>query len=86
MNQLEVIVFFAQGGLEENQVRSFLAAHGIPTSVRGEALRHTHGFILDGLGQVEISVAASDECRARELLAQVESGALTLQEDMQESD
>src|SRR5437016_1884165 len=30
------------------QVRAFLEAAGIATSVRGETLRHTHGLTLDG--------------------------------------
>ena len=46
-----IVVHVAQGELEETQIRSFLGAHGIPTSTRGEALRKTHGFVLDGLGE-----------------------------------
>ena len=78
MNGDLVVVFTAQGELEETQVRSFLAAHDIPTSTRGEALRHTHGLTLDGLGAVEIMVAAEHEATARGLLDQAERGELTL--------
>jgi len=78
MNGDLVVVFIAQGELEETQVRSFLAAHDIPTSTRGEALRHTHGLTLDGLGAVEIMVAAEHETTARQLLDQAERGELTL--------
>jgi len=78
MNGDLVVVFTAQGELEETQVRSFLAAHDIPTSTRGEALRHTHGLTLDGLGAVEIMVAAEHEATARLLLDQAERGDLTL--------
>ncbi len=81
MNGDLVVVFTAQGELEETQVRSFLAAHDIPTSTRGEALRHTHGLTLDGLGAVEIMVAAKHEDEARRLLDQAERGELTLTED-----
>ena len=84
MDQFGVIVYAAQGGMEEEQIRSFLAAHGIPTTVRGEALRHTHAFMLDGLGLVEILVAVADESRARELLAQAENGELALSDEIQE--
>ena len=80
MNGDLVVVFTAQGELEETQVRSFLAAHDIPTSTRGEALRHTHGLTLDGLGAVEIMVAAEHEATARLLLDQAERGELTLDE------
>ncbi len=73
-----VVIFTAQGEIEEAQVRSFLAAHDIPTFVRGEALRKTHGLTLNGLGAVEILVAADDAGQAKELLAQAERGELTL--------
>jgi hypothetical protein len=83
MNEDLVIVFTAQGELEETQVRSFLAAHDIPTSTRGEALRHTHGLTLDGLGAVEIMVAAEHEDEARRLLDQAERGELTLDDSIE---
>lgn len=78
MNGDLVVIFIAQGELEETQVRSFLAAHDIPTSTRGEALRHTHGLTLNGLGAVEIMVAAEHETTARQLLDQADRGELTL--------
>jgi hypothetical protein len=78
MNEDPVVVYTAQGEFDETQVRSFLAAHDIPTSTRGEALRHTHSFTLDGLGAVEIMVAAEHEAEARRLLDQAERGELTL--------
>ena len=73
-----VVVHTAQGELEEQQVRSFLAAHGIASEVRGEALRKTHGLTLDGLGAVEILVAAADVEEARGLLAAAARGELRL--------
>ena len=78
-----VVVHTVQGEAEEQQVRSFLEAHGIPTSVWGEALRKTHGFVLDGLGEVRIVVPEEHADHARELLAAVERGDLTLNEDEQ---
>ena len=83
MNGDLVVIFTAQGELEETQVRSFLAAHDIPTSTRGEALRHTHGLTLDGLGAVEIMVAAEHEATARLLLDQAERGELTLDDSIE---
>ncbi len=77
-----VVVFTAQGEIEETQVRSFLAAHDIPTIVRGEALRKTHGLTLNGLGAVEILVAAEHEKQAKELLAQVDRGDFTLDDSV----
>ena len=73
-----VVIFRAQGEQEETQVRSFLLAHDIPTFVRGEALRKTHGLTLNGLGEVEILVAAEYAEEARRLLAAAERGDLTL--------
>jgi hypothetical protein len=81
MEQEPVVVYAAQGELEEGQVRSFLLAHGIPTSTRGEALRKTHGFTLDGLGQVEILVAPEHAEEAQRLLADVERGEYTLDDE-----
>jgi hypothetical protein len=76
-----VVIFVAQGEPEEQQVRSFLAAHGITTWVRGEALRKTHSLTLDGLGEVEILVSAAAAADARRLLAEVERGEFMLGED-----
>jgi len=76
-----ITVYLAQGEVEEAQVRIFLEAHGIPCAARGEALRKTHGFILDGLGEVRIEVAAEHAEQARELLAAVERGELKLAAD-----
>jgi hypothetical protein len=75
------VVHTAQGEIEEQQVRSFLRAHGIPTSVRGEALRKTHGIVVDGLGEVQIVVSFEHAERARDLLAAVERGEMFLEAD-----
>ena len=71
-------VFVASGELHAQQVRAFLEASGIRTSERGEALRHTHGLTVDGLGAVEIMVDESDEPRARLLLASADAGAFRI--------
>ena len=73
-----VVIFRAQGEIEETQIRSFLRAHDIPTFVQGEALRKTHGLTLDGLGAVEILVAAEHADEARRLLGAAERGELAL--------
>ena len=81
MDEEMVTVWMVSGGPAEEQIRAFLEAHGIPTAVRGEALRKTHGFTLDGLGQVEIRVSADRAVEARELLERAERGELSLRED-----
>lgn len=73
-----IVVHIAQGEFEEDQVRAFLEAHDIPTQVRGEALRKTHGLVLDGLGQVEVLVPPDRADDARDLLERVRSGDLAL--------
>ena len=78
MNTEPVVVSTVQGEIEEQQLRAFLEANGIPTIVRGEALRKTHAFVLDGLGAVEVMVAPEHVAAARDLLAKVESGDLEL--------
>jgi hypothetical protein len=67
-------VFVANGEIHAQQVCGFLAAAGIPSAMRGESLRHTHGLTLDGLGRVEIFVAEADVEQARRLLDSAESG------------
>ena len=74
-------VFTANGELQAQQVRAFLEAAGIPSLIRGEALRNTHGFTLNGLGTVDILVADEDLEEARTLLASVEAGAFLLSEE-----
>jgi hypothetical protein len=75
MNQALQCVFVANGEIHAHQVRTFLEAAGIQASERGEALRHTHGLTLNGLGGVAIMVADADAARARSLLASAEAGA-----------
>jgi hypothetical protein len=74
----DTCVWKTNGEGEAQQVKAFLDAHGIPSALRGEALRMTHGFTLDGLGVVRICVAPEDVERARELLARAEAGELEL--------
>ncbi len=74
-------VFKASGEFEAQQIKAFLEAHGIQSILRGEALRNTHGFTLDGLGVVRVVVTSGDEQEARELLRQAEAGEITLDEE-----
>jgi len=74
-------VFVANGELQAQQVRAFLESAGISTVERGEALRNTHGLTLDGLGAVEIFVAAGDAEEARALLTSAEAGSFRVDED-----
>ena len=73
-------VAVVQGQFEEGQLRAFLRAHGIPTQVRGETLRNTHGLSVDGLGAVEVFVKKADGDAARDLIAKAERGDLALPE------
>ena len=78
-------VFAANGEIQAQQVLAFLEAAGISSELRGESLRKTHGLSLDGLGMVEVLVAAVDEDRARALLASAEGGKFRLDDDAQVS-
>ena len=73
-----VVISTVQGQFEEGQLRAFLQAHDIPTQVRGEALRSTHGLSVDGLGSVEIFVRETDAEAARALIAKAERGELVV--------
>ena len=76
-----VAVSTVQGQFAEAQVRAFLEANGIPTQVRGETLRTTHGISIDGLGRVEILVPGDRADEARELLREAETGKFALVPD-----
>ena len=78
MKKDENCVGEVNGDIEAQQVKAFLEAHGIPSEFRGEALRMTHGFTLDGLGVVRICVPPSLVEEAKALLAQVDSGEMQL--------
>ena len=81
MDEQMQCVFVANGEIHAQQVRAFLEAAGIPAFVHGEALRHTHGLTLDGLGTVEILVAPKDIEQARALLDSAEAGDFRLTDD-----
>ena len=70
-----VCVATVQGEVPAQVMRSLLEASGIDSMLQGEALRLTHGFTVDGLGEVRILVRPEDEESARELIAASQSGA-----------
>jgi hypothetical protein len=78
-------VFVANGEAQAQQVRAFLESAGINVTMRGEALRNTHGLTLDGLGAVEIAVADTDAAEARILLAAVDAGQFRLSDEGQDA-
>ena len=86
MHQQGQCVFVADGEVHAQQVRAFLEAAGISTTVRGESLRHTHGLTVDGLGAVLIVVADEDADRARALLKAADAGEFRLPDDALESE
>jgi hypothetical protein len=77
-------VIVANGEMQAQQVRAFLEAADIPAVERGESLRNTHGFTLDGLGAVEICVQEEDAARARALLDSADAGRFRLADDAEE--
>jgi len=74
-------VFVANGEMHAQQILDFLEAAGMAAVQRGEALRHTHGLTVDGLGAVEILVAQADADQARTLLDSAEAGLFRLGDD-----
>ena len=85
MTEPYVAVSTVQGQFAEEQLRAFLEANGIPTEVRGETLRSTHGISIDGLGTVEILVPAEQANEARELLARAERGEFRIADSTDQS-
>ncbi len=78
----ELLVHSAAGEVEAQLFRSLFENHGIRCRFQGEALRLTHMFTVDGLGRVDLYVCERDADRARALIAAVEQGELTLEEDL----
>ncbi|MCP3982097.1 MAG: DUF2007 domain-containing protein [bacterium] len=78
MKKDENCVRKVNGDIEAQQIKAFLAAHGIPCEFRGEALRMTHGLTLDGLGVVRICVPHSMVDEARTLLSRADAGEMKL--------
>lgn len=74
----ERCVFTANGEVQAQQVRAFLEAAGIPSELRGESLRNTHGLTINELGMVEILVSDDDAEQAAALLASAEAGDFRL--------
>jgi hypothetical protein len=73
-----VPLMITQGYLEEEQIRSFLEANGIPTAKVGEAVRDLYGFTLDGLAAASIQVPRELVEVARELLDKANRGELEI--------
>ena len=65
---IPVEVYRATGELEAQVIRSKLEAAGIHAIFQNDALG-TLGFVIDGLGEFRILVAAQDEQAAREVIA-----------------
>ena len=77
----DVLVHTAMGEGHAQMVRAFLESNEIICEMRGEALRNTYGFTMDGLGEVRIYVTKSDATKARRLMAQVDAGELELPDE-----
>lgn len=73
-----VAIATVHGPIEEAQICSFLEGNGIPTRVRGEALRKTHGITVDGIGAAQVEVPSELAQAARELIAMADRGELEL--------
>ncbi len=63
-----VEVWRAWGDTETQMIRGLLEAHGIPSAIRGESTRLTHGLTMDGLAEVRILVRGEDALEARRLI------------------
>lgn len=62
------IVAVCYGRAEAVVVRSRLAEAGVTAYLKGEAAASIYGLSVDGLGKIEIVVAAVDADAAREIL------------------
>ena len=67
-----VEVWYTQGEMDAQLVRSLLESNGIDSMLSGESLRLTHGFTVDGLAEVKILVRSEDAKRACEVIASLD--------------
>ena len=81
MSDFGTCVHTAAGEFEAQQIKAFLKANGITCRIEGEALRNTHGLTIDGLGAARIVVPDEFADEARSLLAQADSGELTIEDE-----
>jgi len=65
-----VEIWRAADEMEAQIIRGALEASGMKCILRGEALRHTHGFTVDGLGEVRILVRPDDAEQAKQIIVQ----------------
>ncbi len=66
------VVFVSQGPLAAEVALSKLESEGVRALLRYEAIGRVLGLTVDGLGKVEVLVAASDAARAQEILADLD--------------
>jgi len=70
-DEIELVeIWRAADEMEAQIIRGALDGAGIKCVLRGEALRHTHGFTVDGLAEVRILVPPDDAQRAKEIIVQ----------------
>ncbi len=65
-----VSVYTSNGPLAAEVVKGRLESAGIPAMLKYESVGRTMGFIIDGLGEVQVMVPADREQEARKLLAE----------------
>ncbi len=65
-----VSVYTSNGPLAAEVVKGRLESAGIPAMLKYESVGRTMGFIIDGLGEVQVMVPADRAQEARKLLAE----------------
>ena len=63
-----VVVWTAPNEIEAQMIRAVLEGSRLEVVMRGEALRLTHGFTIDGLAEVRILVRREEARRAAEII------------------
>ena len=71
-NAALVPVWHTHGEMDAQLIRSLLDSHGVESMIKGESLRLTHGFTLDGLAETKILVREDDAERARDVIASLD--------------
>lgn len=78
------VVYYANGLLEAETIKLFLASQGIEAVAYQESAGVTMGFTIGPLGEARVLVPETQEAAALSLLKEMESGKFIIEEDDKE--
>jgi hypothetical protein len=80
------VVYLANGKLEAESVKILLESFGIPAFINQESAGSTYGLTVGLLGEVEVLVPLSRIEEAKKVIAEMNSGQLETNENVNDLD